>query len=133
MIKAIQMALSWASLRPEDVEYICGHANSSVIMDKSETQAIKRVFGDHAYKLAVSTIKAAIGQSMAGSNVMQSVATCLALYEGILPPTLNYEVPDPELDLDYVPKTAKKKDIRVALANSWGLGGTNVVLAYRKV
>ena len=133
MIKAIQMALSRSSLRPEDVEYICGHANSSVIMDKSETQAIKRVFGDHAYKLAVSTIKAAIGQSMAASNAMQSVATCLALHEGILPPTLNYEVPDPELDLDYVPKTAKKRDIRVALANSWGLGGTNVVLAYRKV
>ncbi len=133
MIKAFQIALTHASLRPEDVEYICGHANSSVIMDKSETQAIKNVFGDYAYKLAVSSIKAAVGQSMAASNAMQSIAACLALHEGILPPTLNYEVPDPELDLDYVPNRARKKDIQIAMANSWGLGGTNVAVVYRKV
>jgi 3-oxoacyl-[acyl-carrier-protein] synthase II len=133
MIKAFQIALSRASVRCEDVDYICGHANSSVIMDKSETQAIKTVFGDHAYKLAVSSIKAAVGQSMAASNAMQSIATCLALHEGVLPPTLNYEVPDPELDLDYVPKQARKKNIQIAMANSWGLGGTNVALVYRKV
>ncbi len=133
MIKAFQIALSQASLRPEDVDYICGHANSSVILDKSETLAIKKIFGDHAYKLAVSSIKAAIGQSMCASNAMQNIAVCLALHEGILPPTLNYEVPDPELDLDYVPRQARKKDIQVAMANSWGLGGTNVAMVYRKV
>lgn len=133
MIKAFQIALTQASLRPEEVEYICGHANSSVIMDKSETQAIKKIFGDHAYKLAVSSIKAAVGQSMAASNAMQSIAACLALHEGTLPPTLNYEVPDPDLDLDYVPNQARKKDIRIAMANSWGLGGTNVAVVYRKV
>ena len=70
---------------------------------------------------------------MAGATSMQGVAVCLALYEGILPPTINYEVPDPELDLDYVPKQARKKDIQIAMADSFGLGGTNVVVVYRKV
>ena len=132
MIKAFQIALSHAGVKAEEVDYVCGHANSSVIMDKSETHAIKSVFGEHAYKLCVSAIKGAIGQSMAASNVMQSIATCLALHDGILPPTLNYEVPDPELDLDYVPNQARKKEIRVAAANSWSLGGTNVVVIYRR-
>lgn len=133
IIKAFQIALANTSLRTEDVEYICGHAHSSVILDKKESQAIKNVFGDHAYKLAVSSIKAAVGHSMAGATAMQGIATCLALHEGLLPPTINYEVPDPELDLDYVPKQARKKDIQIAIANSFGLGGSNVVVVYRKV
>jgi 3-oxoacyl-[acyl-carrier-protein] synthase II len=133
MSKSFQMALANTSLRLEEVDYLCTHAHSSVLMDRRETQAIKNVFGDHAYKLAVSSIKAAVGHSMCGSAAMQSIAACLALHEGILPPTLNYEVPDPELDLDYVPKQARKKNIRIAMANSWGLGGTNVVVVYRKV
>jgi 3-oxoacyl-[acyl-carrier-protein] synthase II len=119
-------------LRPEDVGYICGHAYSGVILDKKETQAIKGVFGDRAYKLAVSSIKAATGDSMAGATAMQSIAACLALHEGILPPTINYEVPDPELDLDYVPQKARKKEIQIAMVNCFGLGGTNVVVVYRK-
>ena len=133
IIKAFEIALYSSSLRPEDVDYVCGHAHSSVITDKKETQAIKTVFGDHAYKLAVSSIKAAIGHSMAGATAMQGITACLALYEGTIPPTINYEVPDPELDLDYVPNQARKRDIRVAMANSFGLGGTNVVTIYRKV
>ena len=133
MSKAFQIALSHTSLRPEDVDYICGHSHSSIRMDKRETEAIKSVFGEHAYKLAVSSIKAAVGQSMAGATAMQGIAACLAVHEGVLPPTLNYEVPDPELDLDYVPRQARKKNIRIAMANSWGLGGTNVVVVYRKV
>lgn len=133
MSKAFQLAISHALLRPEDVEYICGHSHSSVMMDKRETEAIKNAFGEHAYKLAVSSIKASVGQSMAGATAMQGIAACLALHEGILPPTINYEVPDPELDLDYVPKQARKKDIQIAMANSWGLGGTNVVVVYKKV
>lgn len=131
--KAFQIALARTSLKPSDVEYICGHAHSSPIMDKKETQAIKSVFGEHAYKLAVSSIKGAVGHSMAGATAMQGIAACLALHEGLLPPTINYEVPDPELDLDYVPKKARKRDIQIALANSFGLGGTNVVAVYRKV
>jgi 3-oxoacyl-[acyl-carrier-protein] synthase II len=131
--KAFQIALSRTSLRPEDVDYICGHSHSSVMMDKRETEAIKNVFGEHAYKLAVSSIKASVGHSMAGATAMQGIAACLALHEGILPPTINYEVPDLELDLDYVPKKARKKNIQIALANSWGLGGTNVVVVFGKV
>jgi 3-oxoacyl-[acyl-carrier-protein] synthase II len=133
IIKAFQIALAHTSLRPEDVEYICGHAYSGVILDKKESQAIKVVFGDHAYKLAVSSFKAATGDSMAGGTAMQGIAACLAVHEGILPPTINYEVPDPELDLDFVPQKARKKDIQIALANSFGLGGTNVVVVYRKI
>ncbi len=133
MSKSFQMALANSYLRPEDVDYLCTHAHSSVLMDRRETLAIKNAFGNHAYKLAVSSIKAAVGHSMCGSAAMQSIAACLALHEGILPPTLNYEIPDPELDLDYVPKQARKKNIKVAVANSWGLGGTNVAVVYRKV
>jgi 3-oxoacyl-[acyl-carrier-protein] synthase II len=133
LIKAFEIALAYTSLKPEDVGYICGHAYSGVILDKKESQAIKKVFGDHAYKLAVSSIKAATGDSMAGATAMQGITACLALYEGVLPPTINYEVPDPELDLDYIPKEAKKRDIQIAMVSCFGLGGTNVVVVYRKV
>jgi 3-oxoacyl-[acyl-carrier-protein] synthase II len=132
-IKAFQIALSGSGLNPEDVGYISGHAHSSVMIDKKETAVIKKVFGDHAYRLAVSTIKAMVGHSMGGGTAMQSVATCLAIHEGILPPTINYEVPDPECDLDYVPNQAKKVDMKAAMVNSFGLGGTNVVIAYGKI
>ena len=132
IIKAFQIALAHSSLRPEDVDYVCGHAHSSVIIDRKESQAIKEVFGEHAYKLAVSSIKGAVGHSMAGATSMQGIAASLALFEGILPPTVNYEVSDPELDLYYVPKQGKKKNINIAIANSFGLGGTNVVVVYRK-
>jgi 3-oxoacyl-[acyl-carrier-protein] synthase II len=133
IIKAFQIALDYTSLRPEEVDYICGHAYSGVILDKKESEAIKKAFGDHAYHLAVSSFKAATGDSMAGGTAVQGAVACLALHEGILPPTINYEVPDPELDLDYVPQKARKKDIRIALANSFGLGGTNVVVVYKKI
>jgi len=132
-IKAFQIALSKASLGPEDVDYICGHAHSSVVLDKKETQVIKKVFGDHAFRLSISSIKAMVGHSMAGGTAMQSIATCLALQQGILAPTINYQVPDPECDLDYVPNQPKKRDIQIAMVNSFGLGGTNVVIAFQKV
>jgi 3-oxoacyl-[acyl-carrier-protein] synthase II len=132
IIKAFQIALAHSSLRPEEMDYVCGHAHSSVVIDRKETQAIKEVFGEHAYKLAVSSIKGAVGHSMAGATSMQGIAASLALFEGMLPPTVNYEVPDPELDLYYVPKQGKKKNIQTAMANSFGLGGTNVVVVYRK-
>ena len=131
-IKAFQIALARASLHPEAVDYVCGHAHSSVMMDKKETLIIKNVFGEHAFRLAVSTIKAMIGHSMGGGTAMQSIAAILAIHEGILPPTINYETPDPECDLDYVPNRPRKKRIQVAVANSFGLGGTNVVIVYKK-
>lgn len=132
-IKAFQIALAQSNLIPEEVDYICGHAHSSIVLDKKETQAIKEVFGNHAYKLSVSSIKAMVGHSMAGGTAMQSIAACLALKEGTLPPTINYEVPDPDCDLDYVPNYPRQKHIRIALVNSFGLGGTNVVIVYKKV
>ena len=132
-IKAFRIALAEASLEPEAVGYICGHAYSGVMLDKKESEVIKKVFGDHAYKLAVSSIKASMGDSMAGATAWQCIATCLALHEGLLPPTINYEEPDPELDLDYVPNRARRKDIQIAMANCFGLGGTNVVMAFGKV
>jgi len=131
-IKAFEIALAQSNLHPEEVDYICGHAHSSIVLDRKETQAIKEVFGNHAYELSVSSIKAMVGHSMAGGTAMQSIAACLALKEGILPPTINYEVPDPDCDLDYVPNYPRKKNIRIALVNSFGLGGTNVVIAYKK-
>jgi len=133
MAVAFQKALFQSSLSPEEVDYICGHAHSSVILDRKETQVIKKVFGEHAYKLAISSIKAMVGHSMAGGTAMQSIAACLALREGILPPTINYQDQDPECDLDYVPNTARRKKIKIALVNSFGLGGTNVVIALQAV
>jgi 3-oxoacyl-[acyl-carrier-protein] synthase II len=133
MIVAFKNALKDARIAPSEVDYICSHAHSSVILDKKETKVIKEIFGDHASRLAVSSIKAMVGHSMAGGTAMQSIAACLALQEGILPPTINYEVPDPECDLDYVPNRARKKEIRVAMVDSFGLGGTNVVIIFRKV
>ena len=132
MVVAFQNALLQAPLKPEEVDYICAHAHSSMVLDRKETQVIKKVFGEHAYRLAISTIKAMVGHSMAGGTAMQSIAACLALKEGILPPTINYEEPDPECDLDYVPNTARRKKINVAIVNSFGLGGTNVVIAFRR-
>jgi len=131
-VKAFQIALSQASLKAEAVDYICGYAQSAVMLDKKETDVIKQVFGDHAFQMAVSSIKGLIGQSMGGATAMQSITACLALHEGILPPTSNYVVPDPECDLDYVPNQPRKRDIRVAMVNTFGLGGTNVVIVYKK-
>ena len=131
-IKAFEIALLKASLKAEAVDYISGYAQSAVMLDKKETYVIKKVFGDHAFQMAVSSIKGMIGQSMGGATSMQSIAACLALHEGILPPTTNYEVPDPECDLDYIPNQPRKKNIQVAMVNTFGLGGTNVVIVYRK-
>jgi len=132
MIRAYEIALKKAEIALDEVDYICAHAHSSVILDKKETEVIKKVFGQHAYHLAVSTIKAAVGHSMAGGTAMQSAAACLALKEGVLPPTINYEIPDPECDLDYIPNQARRKNIKIAFVDSFGLGGTNVVIGYRK-
>ncbi len=133
MVAAFQIALEEARISPADVDYICSHAHSSVVLDEKETRVIKEVFGGHAYRLSISTIKAMIGHSMAGGTAMQSITACLALEHGQLPPTINYEIQDPECDLDYVPNKARRKNIRVAMADSFGLGGTNVAIVFRKM
>jgi 3-oxoacyl-[acyl-carrier-protein] synthase II len=130
--RAMAGALTDARLAPSDVDYINAHGTSTPYNDKFETLAIKRVFGDHARKLAVSSTKSMTGHLLGAAGGIEAIATVLALYHGLLPPTVNYETPDPECDLDYVPNQARKQDIETALSNAFGFGGTNATLAFRK-
>jgi 3-oxoacyl-[acyl-carrier-protein] synthase II len=130
--RSMQQALVDASLRPEEVDYINAHGTSTPYNDLNETIAIKRLFGPHAYRLKVSSIKSMIGHTLGAAGAIEGVATILSVRHGILPPTINYEFPDPECDLDYVPNRAQEVPIRVALNNSFGFGGTNATVAFRR-
>lgn len=130
--RAMRIALKDAALSPEAVDYINAHGTSTMANDKPETEAIKTVFGEHAYSLAVSSIKSMIGHLLGASGAVELIATTLAITQGIAPPTINQEVPDPDCDLDYVPNKARAMDIEVALSNSFGFGGHNAALAVRK-
>jgi len=126
---AMAGALRDAGLAPTDVEYINAHGTSTPLNDRAETIAIKSVFGDHAYRLAVSSTKSVMGHLLGASGAVEAIITAKALEEGVIPPTINYETPDPECDLDYTPNRARPKPIRVALSNSFGFGGHNASLA----
>ncbi len=128
----MEMALKDAGIKPEDVDYINAHGTSTPLNDVAETKAIKRVFKDQAYKLMVSSTKSMTGHLLGGAGGLEAVLTTLAVYEGIVPPTINYEEPDPECDLDYVPNKARKADIKVALSNAFGFGGCNACLVFKK-
>ena len=130
--RAMAAALRDAALEPAAVGYINAHGTSTPYNDKFETIAIKRVFGEHAKRLPVSSSKSMTGHLLGAAGGIEAVATTLALYHGVLPPTINYEKPDPECDLDYVPNQARKQDVEVALSNAFGFGGTNATLAFRK-
>ncbi len=130
--RAMAAALADGGLAPESVGYINAHGTSTEYNDKTETLAIKRVFGEHAYRLAVSSTKSMIGHLLGAAGGAEAVVTVLALHHGILPPTINYEVADPECDLDYVPNTARKVQVEVAISNGFGFGGTNATLAFRR-
>ena len=130
--RAMQGALRDAGLEGPEVAYINAHGTSTPYNDKFETLAIKRVFGDHAHRLAVSSTKSMTGHLLGAAGGVEAIATLLALHHGLLPPTINYETPDPECDLDYVPNQARKQDIEVALSNAFGFGGTNATLVFRK-
>jgi 3-oxoacyl-[acyl-carrier-protein] synthase II len=130
--RAMRAALRDAGLAPADVGYINAHGTSTPYNDKFETIAIKRVFGEHAARLAVSSTKSMTGHLLGAAGGIEAIASILALYHGILPPTINYERPDPECDLDYVPNQARKQDVEVVLSNAFGFGGTNATLAFRK-
>ena len=130
--RAMTAALRDAGLDPSAVGYINAHGTSTPYNDKFETLAIKRVFGEHAHKLAVSSTKSMTGHLLGAAGGVEAIATVLAIHHGILPPTINYETPDPECDLDYVPNHARKQDVGVALSNAFGFGGTNATLAFRK-
>jgi 3-oxoacyl-[acyl-carrier-protein] synthase II len=124
--------LNDAKIQPEQVGYVNAHGTSTDIGDKLETVAIKRAFGDHAYKLAVSSTKSMTGHLLGGAGGLEAGVTVLALRDQILPPTVNLEQPDPECDLDYVPNQARPADVEYAMSNSFGFGGTNGALLFRR-
>ena len=130
--RAMTAALRDGGLAASEVGYINAHGTSTPYNDKFETLAIKRVFGDHARRLAVSSTKSMTGHLLGAAGGIEAIATLLALHNGLLPPTINYETPDPDCDLDYVPNQARKQDVEVALSNAFGFGGTNATLAFRK-
>jgi len=131
-VQSMQAALRDAGLPPEAVDYINAHGTSTPYNDANETLAIKQVFGDHATRLPISSIKSMIGHTLGAAGAIEAVATILSLKHGILPPTINYEHPDPDCDLDYVPNTARELPIRVAMNNSFGFGGTNATTLLRR-
>ena len=129
--RAMRMALEEAGLRPEEIDYINAHGTSTQPNDREETAAIKQVFGDHAYKLLVSSTKSMTGHLLGAAGALEAIACLLAIRDGCIPPTINYTTPDPGLDLDYVPNTARARSITTALSNSMGFGGHNASLIVR--
>ncbi|MCK4452148.1 MAG: beta-ketoacyl-ACP synthase II [Anaerolineae bacterium] len=126
--RAMRWALDDAGLTPDGVDYINAHGSSTPISDPIETRAIKRVFGERAYEIPISSTKSMIGHTMGGAGAIEAAACVLTVEQGIIHPTINLETPDPECDLDYVPEGARKADVRFALSNSLGLGGQNACL-----
>ena len=130
--RCMRLALKDAGVAPSDIDYINAHGTSTEYNDANETTAIKTVFGEQAAKLAVSSTKSMTGHLLGAAGAVEGVYSVLALYHGVLPPTINYESPDPACDLDYVANTARKADIEVALSNSFGFGGTNACAILRR-
>jgi 3-oxoacyl-(acyl-carrier-protein) synthase len=131
-VRAMRWAIEDADLMPEDVDYINAHGTSTPVNDATETLAIKRLFGEYAYEIPVSSSKSVLGHAMGGAGAIEAIFCMQALSQGIIPPTWNYETPDPECDLDYVPNAPRAAEIRVALSNSFGLGGQNACLVLGK-
>jgi 3-oxoacyl-[acyl-carrier-protein] synthase II len=121
----MRAALARAGVDPTDVGYINAHGTSTPLGDLAETRAIKEVFGDHAYELAVSSTKSMMGHCFGAAGAIEAMMCVLAIHHGVLPPTINYEHPDPDCDLDYVTNESREADVKVALSNAMGLGGHN--------
>jgi 3-oxoacyl-[acyl-carrier-protein] synthase II len=132
VIEMMQSAVKRAGIEPEEVGYINAHGTSTPLGDLAETKAIKTVFGEHAYELAVSSTKSVTGHCFGAAAAIEAVMCVLALHEGVLPPTINYRDPDPECDLDYVPNEARQTQVEVALSNAMGLGGHNGCVLFRR-
>ena len=130
--RAMKWALLDANLTPAQVDYINAHGTSTPLNDSTETRAIKCVFGEHAYKIAISSTKSMTGHAMGASGTLEAIACVLSIRESIIPPTINYEYPDPECDLDYVPNQLRQQNVEVTLSNSFGLGGQNACLVLKK-
>ena len=132
-VRCMQAAIDDAGLANEAVDYINAHGTSTPLNDLYETRAIKTVFKEHAYNLCVSSTKSMTGHLLGGAGGIEGVFSALAIHHGMIPPTINYETPDGECDLDYVPNKARKKEVTVAMSNSFGFGGTNATLVFKKV
>ena len=130
--RCMNLALKNAGINKEDVDYINAHGTSTGA-DATETQAIKTAFGDHAYKLAISSTKSMTGHLLGAAGGIEAIFTLLAMQKGVIPPTINYTTPDPECDLDYVPNVARERNLNVCISNSFGFGGTNGVLIFKKL
>ncbi len=130
-VQAMRQALEDAQIDPQEIDYVNAHGTSTPLGDEIETEAIKQVFGEHAYRMSVSSIKGATGHLLGASGAVELIATVKAMEEGIVPPTLNYEVRDPKCDLDYVPKVPRPQSVRAALSNSFGFGGENASIILR--
>ena len=131
-IRCMKMAMKDAGLTPEGVDYINAHGTSTPLNDLTETLAIKKVFGSHAKKVPISATKSMTGHLLGAAGSTEAIFTVLAIRDGILPPTINYEEPDPQCDLDYVPNVARRKSIRTGMSNAFGFGGTNAALILKK-
>ena len=129
--RVMKNALADAGIRPDQVGYINAHGTSTPMGDRVETIAIKMVFGEYAYKLGISSTKSSTGHLLGAAGGLETGIVALALHHGVLPPTINYETPDPALDLDYVPNEARARPIKTALSNSMGFGGHNASLIFR--
>ena len=130
--RAMQEAIKDAGIKPEEIDYINAHGTSTYYNDKYETKAIKTVFGDHAYKLAVSSTKSMTGHLLGAAGGIEAIFSVMAIKDGIIPPTINIETPDEECDLDYVPDKAREQDVNIVLSNSLGFGGHNATLIFKK-
>jgi 3-oxoacyl-[acyl-carrier-protein] synthase II len=131
-VRCMRMAIKDAGLKPEDIDYINAHGTSTPLNDLTETVAIKTVFGAHAKKVPISATKSMTGHLLGAAGSTEAIFTILAIQNGIMPPTINYEEPDPQCDLDYVPNVARRKPLKVGMSNAFGFGGTNAVLVFRK-
>jgi len=131
-IRCMRMAIRDARIRPEDIDTINAHGTSTVLNDATETVAIKAALGDYAKKIPISATKSMTGHLLGAAGSTEAIFTLLSIRDGILPPTINYEEPDPECDLDYVPNVARKSAIRIAMSNAFGFGGTNATLIFQK-
>jgi 3-oxoacyl-(acyl-carrier-protein) synthase len=131
-VRSMRLAIEDAKLLPQDIGYINAHGTSTPFNDKNESAAIKTVFGEHAYKLAVSSTKSMTGHLLGAAGAVEAIASVMAIVNSTLPPTINYATPDPDCDLFYVPNTPVKREISAVLSNTFGFGGHNATICFKK-